>query len=296
MGFIYGSSNHPVQIKKVSLKAWGLSDELQATIAERLEQIPEKEWDSMDISQLPHLLTKDLRPIYAPTQLQLIQGGAQTKAAPAGQPEAEEDEFSAMMAEAAKNPDAVVDINPEAVAAAEKPQVEVAPEGNNEAKTDDKTAAAPVTLAALEKPKDHEPSLSNELELSFPKPEMSNEIVADGVSLLSDINMQDICFFSTRPFVAGQTVVIDLLVNKPLMLTAEILSCKNYNLYSRVISQNRPTHRIHAKFIFLREGERTILRNFVQSIEPNIPLEKSKGSKAKKESKEGDDGLDDLGL
>lgn len=51
------------------------------------------------------------------------------------------------------------------------------------------------------------------------------------------------------------------------------------------------------KFNFLKEGERALLRQFIQSIEPDVTKVIKKPEAAEADSDEGDFGeLDDLGL
>ncbi|MFW5887379.1 MAG: hypothetical protein ACOCUH_01140, partial [Bacteriovoracia bacterium] len=62
----------------------------------------------------------------------------------------------------------------------------------------------------------------------------------------------------------------------------------------RIISPNRLEYRIQAKFTFQTKGERTLLRRFLKSIEPDLPPPPKK----KPEKKDDDEGdlLDELGL
>ena len=71
----------------------------------------------------------------------------------------------------------------------------------------------------------------------------------------------------------------------------------NINLKSRIISQNNYTHRALIRFKFLKEGERALLRQFLQSIEPDIGKVEKKAAAKEDNGGESDFGeLDDLGL
>jgi hypothetical protein len=78
-------------------------------------------------------------------------------------------------------------------------------------------------------------------------------------------------------------------------MNADVLYCRTYNMQSRIISKNKYDYRVLVKFTFLQEGERALLRQFIQSIEPDL-------SKIDKKQKPKDDSdadlsaLDDLGL
>ncbi len=99
-------------------------------------------------------------------------------------------------------------------------------------------------------------------------PEIHPEKLSISNTFLGDINLEFISFFSVLPFIPGQTIVIEFNVPNNFTICSEVITCYNYNLYSKIISQDRPRFRVKAKFNYLREGERTLLRNFLQSVEP----------------------------
>ena len=92
-----------------------------------------------------------------------------------------------------------------------------------------------------------------------------------GKTVLYEITMDDIYFFCDRGFVEGQTIVIEFKVPRTFYIQAEVNHCRLINQnFSRIISENKLTHRIRAQFLFSKEGERTLLRQFVQSIAPDM--------------------------
>jgi hypothetical protein len=92
--------------------------------------------------------------------------------------------------------------------------------------------------------------------------------------------------------------MVQFCIPKTFILVADVLYCRPFSLKSRIISENNYTHRTLVKFNFTREGERALMRQFLQSIEPDLSkYEKPATAKAEKEpeNKKLTD-LDDLGL
>lgn len=138
---------------------------------------------------------------------------------------------------------------------------------------------------------------ANTIEIEQSPPPISEEKISKGKTVLSEINMEKMFFFCNKPFTEGQSIVVQFCIPKMFILNADILYCRPFNLKSRIISQNNYNYRVLVKFTFLKEGERALLRQFIQSIEPDLSkFEK----KPEKEGGEGDDSgfgeLDDLGL
>ena len=87
---------------------------------------------------------------------------------------------------------------------------------------------------------------------------------------LAEIYMNEMFFFSNQSFLEGQSIVVDFLVPKRFLMNAVVTYCRPYNMKSRIISKNNHPYRIGIQFSFLKPGERTILRQFVSSIEPDV--------------------------
>ena len=98
-------------------------------------------------------------------------------------------------------------------------------------------------------------------------PKLSSEKICQGRTFLSEIYMDKILFFSDRQFIEGQSIVIKFDVHEPFILNAEILYSQSYSLKNRIISDSNLPYRVYAQFTFLREGERTLLRKFLENIE-----------------------------
>lgn len=132
------------------------------------------------------------------------------------------------------------------------------------------------------------------------KPNLNQDKLFSGKMVLSEIDMEHMYFFCEKNFPAGQSIVIDFNIPMRFVLNADILYSRPYNMKSRIISANRLPYRVAVKFTFLKEGERTLLRNFISTIEPEIeevmaaPPKSAKGSG----QEEGDEfeELDDLDI
>jgi hypothetical protein len=118
--------------------------------------------------------------------------------------------------------------------------------------------------------------------------------IVEGFVLLSDINMSHIIIFSQGTFIHGQNVVIEFVVPKSFTQMVEIVHSVNIARKSKIISVSKTDFRVHSEFLFKFDGERSSLRNFLQSIEPEIPDPPKKLKRP--DSDDDDDDFDDLGF
>lgn len=269
---IYGSSNHPVEIKKIRCKVWTLKEEIAATLRDKLEQGLSHKEAQKYIEGLYHGL------IRLPASIEQELSGA----APSGEDIVETDAL-----------DDSEDAMAAALAEAENEESSESEDANDETNSEDQNAeensnTEPEIISEVE-------SVNNVLFLKRHRPNLSGEIIGDVVTFLSDVNMSMISCFSSRNFLFGQTIVLEFLVPQRFFVTAEVLECRNYNMESRIISGQRPKYRLHAKFTFPREAERTLLRRFLRSVEPEVPIESPK-QKPKQDDDDGLGDLEDLGL
>ena len=136
----------------------------------------------------------------------------------------------------------------------------------------------------------------NIISISLDAPHIAEDKVSKGKTVLSEISMDKMFFFCNKPFTEGQSIVIQFCIPKSFIVNADILYCRPFNLKSRIISQNNYTHRALIRFNFLKEGERALLRHFLQSVEP-VVVKQEKKAEAQKNDDGGDfNELDDLGL
>lgn len=135
---------------------------------------------------------------------------------------------------------------------------------------EDRNALPPIKMLSNDENNENDEEDTNSKEkFGIPiKLSISEEEIAHGKTFFSDINIRSIGFFSTLSYLVGQSIVITFDLPHSFSLSAEVVYCKNYNVHSRIISTQRPSYRIHAAFTLSRRGEMTLLRNFLQSMEP----------------------------
>ncbi len=258
---IHNNSSDPVLIKKISLKVWSLRDEIEARIQEKMDAgsiVPE----SLEASLI------DLREQYTqkkkPDNVIGMIGNTPL-------PNEEDDEMARAMAEA---------MNSE--------------ENENETETTEESIDTPAiennNVISIK-------SAQSEIEVRTSPPPLDESKMSKGKTALSEISMDKMFFFSNRAFTEGQSIVIQFCIPKTFIVNADVLYCRPFNIKSRIISQNNYTHRMLIRFNFLKEGERALLRQFIQSIEPDVPKQVKK---VENDSEDGGDSgfdeLDDLGL
>ncbi|MBC7713986.1 MAG: hypothetical protein H7177_11650 [Rhizobacter sp.] len=268
---IHNSSSDPVLIKKISLKIWSLRDEIESRIQEKLdagEMVPEVLEER--ILELRGQYTKktsvpdNVIPLKTANDL----------------PADDDDEMAKAMAAAMNGEEADESaIEPAAPAEGE----EDAPAENNVVGLN----GAPVATAED----------TNLITIGIEAPNLPDDKVSKGKTILSEIGMEKMFFFSNKAFTEGQSIVIQFCIPKTFIVNADVIYCRPFNIKSRIISQNNYTHRMLIKFNFLKEGERALLRQFIQSIEPDMTKAVKKVAVAEEDSGDGDfNELDDLGL
>ncbi|MCB9062304.1 MAG: hypothetical protein H6622_12355 [Halobacteriovoraceae bacterium] len=108
------------------------------------------------------------------------------------------------------------------------------------------------------------------------RPKLPPSKFSSGSLILSEISMEEMSFFCDTSFLRGQSIVVEFLVPQNFILNGEVIFCRAYNPSSKIISETKHPYRLNLKFSFLKKGERTLLREFVKSIEPDIPEETPK--------------------
>ena len=120
-----------------------------------------------------------------------------------------------------------------------------------------------------------------------------------GMTVLGELGMDHMYFFCNHKFVEGQSIVIEFQVPNRFVINAEIAYCRAFNIRSRIISSDKLPYRVAVKFSFLKPGERTLLRDFIASVEPKVEAHK-KGKDTSKPQAVGEseggggDGFDEL--
>lgn len=254
---IHHSSTDPVLIKKISLKVWTLRDEVESRVREKIESLPEGSED-VDLSDLRSAYTPKAPGAPVDNVLELKTGTELDNS---------EDEMMKAMQEASGEESPATD----------------------EAATPEKTEEASVTPLFANQ------ADSNVVELSTEMPPLAEDKIFKGKTVLAEIGMDRIYFFSNKKFTEGQSIVIKFEIPKTFIMNADVLYCRPFNLKSRVISENNYQFRVMAKFSFLKEGERALLRQFLKSVEPEVQVQAAPQEVKAEKSEDSDfSELDDL--
>ncbi len=254
---IHHSSTDPVLVKKISLKVWTLRDEIEARIKAKLELSGTEDLNEADLSEIKNTYSSK-------KDAEVVQINA------AESLDNSEDEMKKAMEEA-MNPEASTD----------------APTDSTESMDNTETSETNNVTPLFQN--------SNVIEINAEMPPLDADKIFKGKTVLAEIGMDKIFFFSNKKFTEGQSVLIKFEIPKTFIMSADVHYCRPFNLKSRIISENNFQFRVMAKFSFMKEGERALLRQFLKSVEPETqPQAPASESKAEK-SDEGDfSELDDL--
>ena len=125
----------------------------------------------------------------------------------------------------------------------------------------------------------------------------SEEKINKGFCFLADLTMDNTLVFCKYDYLLGQTIIVEFLTPNPFSISCKLAYTKNIAMTSRIISENKPKYRLQLDNLLQYPKERTSLRNFLKSIEPDIPVEAPKPV-TKKSSEDDeldiDDDLDDF--
>ena len=259
---IHNNSSDPVLIKKISLKIWSLRDEIEARIQEKVEA-----GAALDEQSIIQLRDQYTTKAHAPNNILEIK--------PTADLDTGEDEMARAIAQEE---------------AGEKPKEETEESSTEEAQEaeDNVVSLSGEKVTAVDE---------NIISISLDAPNISQEKISKGKTVLSEISMEKMFFFCNKAFTEGQSIVIQFCIPKSFIVNADILYCRPFNLKSRIISQNNYTHRALIRFKFLKEGERALLRQFLMSIEPDLAKAEKKVEKKSEEEDASEFGeLEDLGL
>src|SRR5690606_30804723 len=130
------------------------------------------------------------------------------------------------------------------------------------------------------------------------RPKLEGERISSGTLILSELEMDHMYFFTNKQYTVGQSIVVEFMIPKRFSVNLDVIYCRAFNLKSRIISNQNYRFRVAAKFTFLKEGERTLLRQFIKSIEPEVQKQAPpKITQGKVEEADDDFGeLDDLDI
>lgn len=247
---IYGSTNHPVLIKKIKLKIWSLRKELEAVVEDKL------------ISKNSEVLTDKeqevIRDQYHATPSEKSEESTLTLAPDEEAAESEENKDNEKELEAKTEEDSEID---------EASESEEATQGEEE-----QVIAGPKSISQT-------------------IPILDKAEVATGRTILGEVLMDKMYFFSSKSYLIGQSVVVDFQVPNRFVVNAQVFHSRIHNMKGRIISEQSMPYRIGVLFTFIKEGERTILREFIKSIEPVLP---KAGAKVKAKEEVATDEFDEL--
>lgn len=267
---IYNKSGHPVEVKKISIRMWGLRDEIEAALERRMKEC--------EAAGVP-LFVDDIKKFYN-LNLKAPLTDSSNVIPLRGNPSS--DDLNSLMA-SLKDDERVPEseetqTTEEVLASLSEGEAKEAPKAFGEAEE----ILAEQKLQGLENKKPADILLR-----PYKRQAPDLERVSYGFCFLSDIHMDTLLAFTQGKFLQGQSVVVEFLIPQNFMMTADVTYCHYYALRSRIISSTKPDYRVQSKFNFSIPGERENLRNFLKSIEPNVAEKK----KSKKDSED-----DSLGL
>lgn len=252
---IIGKSNHPVTVKRIEVGVWRLRDEIEAAIEKRIKENSDSETVNID----------DLKAFYSGSKDKKTESSENLDAS--GNPM--DDDAMEMLKAMGGGEEEVSEETEEEKMAREM----------LEGQTSETTETPSV---------DKEELIKNFTRIP---PEIA--LQSNGFTLLSDINMNEVLIFTNKPFIHGSSIVIELKIPNKFIMSAEVIKCIHISRNSKIISDKRAEYRVHAKFTYPHESERDLLRNFLKSIEPEIP---PSPKKVKRPELEDDDDFEDLGL
>jgi hypothetical protein len=249
---IYNRSSHPVQVKRINIRVWSLRDEIEAAIHRRMQEC--------EAAGIP-LYIDDIKAFYGMRTDRPLAGQPQLKIVPAQ----ESADLNDVMASVAATEPTPQD------AAESKPLEETTPSGD--------TIQAADQIVDAQETAVKEQGPSEELKRPFERLAPDSDRISYGFALLNDINMDWMLTFSKQSFTPGQSLIIEFLIPHPFMMSAELVSCNNFAMRSRIISTTKPDYRLQCRFTFAQPGERLRLREFLRSVTPDLPPPRVKAPK-----------------
>jgi len=270
---IYNKSQHPVEVKRISVRIWSLRDEIEAALYRRIQEC-ETAGIPLHIDDIKEFYgLKSDRPLNEQPQLKLVPDASVADSVdalmeslgPGGVPE--EAPVEAAPPEASPLDDipvaAAADGTAVDPAAAQPDSIQAA----DQIIADQKIAPAKAEEA---------PAL---IKHPYQRQAPDSDKISYGFALLADVNMDWLLTFSKNPFVRGQSVVIEFLIPRPFMMNAEVVVCNHYAMRSRIISQSKPDFRLQCRFTYIMDGERARIRDFLTSVEPSLPPRRERPKK-----------------
>lgn len=275
MTTLINKSNHPVYIKKINVRIWTLRDEIEAVIQKRVEEHGLENVQIEDIQKYySSLVPRPVTAADAEDDMNVQPGIEDTS-------ELNEEDI----------PDDAM--NEMAAAMAEAEQEESGDKGeDSEEESDD---AANDLAAEMLGDQNEETKEEKEDTPPFERVRPDESKMIPGFAFLSEVHMDQILLFSKRNYTKGQSIIVEFMIPNRFSISTEVINCISIERKSKIISETSPTHRVQCATTFLFDGERETLRQFLKSIEPDIPPPPKKLKKAEEEDDDEDE-FDDLGF
>jgi hypothetical protein len=250
---LHGFSLDPIHIKKIPIRIWSLQKEIHLFISEHIDSLSPEDLEHIHshYHKSPHLkdelkklfiqnLLAEYHPNHLPHYIQKI---------------------------LAQDPKSATSIDK---------HLKLVPPIQTEENIEKSEQTTPdqEPLASTEASKSLEAEVKSEPEdLSFSiieqrYPRLQPEDISHGKVLISEVSINDILFFSEKAFFPGETIIIHFCLPESFSITLEILDIHNYTHQSQIYSIRPMPYRIYARTLFLRHGERSVLREFLLSAEP----------------------------
>jgi hypothetical protein len=235
---------------------WALRDEIEAALDRRIKEC-EAAGTPLFVDDIKIFYgMKTDAPLAGQPQLQVIDGGAA--------PSENVDQMMEPLSPAAEAP--VAETTPAPTPAAVPDQSAPA-----QTETAEPAAQADTIIASQTPAEKAEAPKAVHLQKPYERQAPDSDKMSYGFALLADINMDWMLTFSKYSFIQGQSIIIEFLIPRPFTMSAEVVLCANYSIRSRIISDSKPDYRLQCRFTFLKAGERSRLREFLSSIEPDLP-------------------------
>jgi hypothetical protein len=255
MSNILNKSSHPVHVNRIPIRIWKLRDEIEEVISRRIQESEQKS-EQLDVSDIKKFYSREKKDYSMKAVESLDEQGSDLDSS--GN-EMDEDALEMAKALAGDTDD----------------------ESSEPEKMDDDEAQklAEMMLADQDTPQDQLQEINMDLKKDSASEMHSSNMrvlpnkdkVSTGFAFLSDMDMTKVLMFSKTGFTLGQNICIEFLIPNSFIMTGEVVGSNHVGRNSKIISRMKPDFRVMTSFSFLFDEERENLRDFLKSVEPDIP-------------------------
>lgn len=264
MSQIFNKSSHPVAIKRIPVRMWTLRAEIEAALEHRIKEC-EAAGVPLYIDDIKEFYGMNIaKPLTGQPQLKLVE----TSASIPMNNENVDDMMAALAQD--KTPEPTPQVAPET------PAQEAAPAEATSApgpiSTEPSPSAQADQIIATQSPEEKaQAPHAHKFQTPYVRRAPNSDQISYGFSMLADINMDWVLAFSKHSFTQGSSIVIEFLIPSPFTMNVEIMLCNRIAMKSRIISETKPDYRVQCRYTFSHPGERSNLRRFLNSVEPDLP-------------------------